>query len=68
MDHMKQFRIKKKLTQRQVAVALGVGQSAVAMWETGKSLPRADKLTDLARLYGCSVDELLQDNLHEKGA
>lgn len=47
------------LTQREAAAALGLHQSAVAMWETGKTAPRAALLPKVAELYGCTVDELL---------
>lgn len=48
-----------KLTQVEVARAIGVDQSSVCLWETGKTMPRAAILSKLAALYGCTVDELL---------
>lgn len=33
-------------------------QAAVAMWETGARMPRADKLPKLAEVLGCSVADL----------
>lgn len=55
------MRIKANLLQQDVADALKINRSTVAKWETGETLPRADKLIDIARLYGCSVDDLLSD-------
>lgn len=55
-----QARQKAGLTQSQVAKALGVDQSAVCLWETGKTFPRATTLSKIAKLYGCTVDELLR--------
>ena len=55
---LKQRRIERGLTQHQVADAMGTGRTAVAMWEAGASMPPAAKLPDLARLLGCTVDEL----------
>lgn len=49
------------LTQREVAEKLGIDQSAVSLWETGKTSPRAAILVKLAELYCCSVDDLLHD-------
>jgi len=46
-------------TQREVAKALGVQPSAVSKWECGLSKPRIEKLPVLAKLYGCTVEELL---------
>lgn len=48
------------LTQKEVAEKMGVDQSAVSFWETGKTSPRAAMLVKLAGLYCCSVDELLK--------
>lgn len=46
------------LSQVEAARRLGVTQGALSQWESGTSLPRADKLPEIARLYGCTVDEL----------
>ncbi|MBO6292735.1 MAG: helix-turn-helix transcriptional regulator [Selenomonas sp.] len=48
-------------TQNEVAKILGVVPSAVSKWERGLAKPRADKLVEIAKLYGCTVDELLVD-------
>lgn len=55
----KKTREQSGLTQKQVADALGVTQSAVSLWETGQSLPRAEMLIKIAKLYGCSISDLL---------
>lgn len=60
--NIKNIREKLGLTQIEVAKALSIRQSAVAAWETGQSLPRAEKLLQLAKLFGCTVDELLKDD------
>lgn len=49
------------LTQREVAEHMGVDQSAVSFWETGKTNPRASLLVKLSELYHCTVDELLKE-------
>ena len=58
--NIKEVREKAGLTQQDLANELGVGQSTVAMWETQKSLPRTDKLPALAKILGCTIDELLK--------
>lgn len=50
------------LLQRQVADALNVSLGTVAMWDTGRNKPRADMLPKIAKLYGCTVDELLRED------
>lgn len=57
--NLKEMRLKANLLQQDVADALKINRSTVAKWETGETLPRADKLMDIAKLYGCSVDDLL---------
>lgn len=49
------------LLQRQVAEVLGVSLGTVAMWDTGKNKPRANMLPRIAKLYGCTVDDLLSE-------
>ena len=58
MNQIKILREKNDLTQEALCKLTGVTQSAVAKWETGESRPRADKLPELARILGCSIDEL----------
>lgn len=56
---LKEMRKRAGLTAREVALAMGVSFQNVYNWEAGSYLPETAKLMDLARLYGCTVDELL---------
>lgn len=60
MNNMARRREAAGLTQGRVADLLGMERSGVAKWETGVALPRADKLPILAKLYGCTIDELFE--------
>lgn len=63
MNVMRERRLRGAIpTQREVAKILGVKESAVSKWERGISKPRADKLPILAKLYGCTIEELLSDD------
>ena len=62
MNRIKKIREKRGLTQKQLSEILMVNQSTVAMWETGKSVPRASNLLKLSNTLNCSVDELLRRN------
>jgi transcriptional regulator with XRE-family HTH domain len=53
------------LTQHELAELLSISQSAVALWESGKSHPRVATLLELSSLYGVTVDELLRKDTHE---
>lgn len=60
MNVMRERRLRGAIpTQSEVARILGVKESAVSKWERGVSKPRADKLPMLAKLYGCTIEELL---------
>lgn len=52
----------KGMTQQELADLLKTTRSTVAMWESGESFPRADKLPQLARILGCTIDDLFRDN------
>lgn len=49
-DRIKQLRKQKGLTQKEMAEAVGVGVSTVAMWESGKRTPSFKLLNDLSDL------------------
>lgn len=51
-----------KMSQAEVAKKIGVDQSTVCLWETGKTKPRASILPIIAALYGVTIDELLSDD------
>ena len=55
---IKQIRESKGMTQNHIGEYLKVNRSTVAMWESGKSKPRADLIPKLAEVLGCSIDEL----------
>lgn len=50
------------LKQAEVANRMGVIRSAVANWELEISLPKSRELPRLARVLGCSIDELFEDD------
>lgn len=49
------------MKQTELAEQMGTVQSTISMWENGTSLPTADKLPKLARVLGCTIDELFDD-------
>jgi len=58
LNKIKTLRENVKLTQVELAIALSVKQASVSRWENGDSMPRADKLPELAKIFGCSIDDL----------
>ena len=59
MSGFKRARERNGMTQQQLANALGLDQSTVCLWETGKTLPRGKMLARVASICNCTVDELL---------
>lgn len=58
---LKDRRLSAKLTQKDVAAALNIKRNAVSMWELGISFPKSTMLPALAKLYGCTIDDLFKD-------
>lgn len=58
----KEARIKAGLSVPQVMKALGVSDAAVYQWETGATKPAISRLPQIAKLYGCSIEELLVES------
>lgn len=62
---LRTLRMKEGLSQGKVAEALGTSQPAIAMWESGDRWPQIPDLLGLARLYHCSVADLVPDLLDD---
>ena len=57
--NLRQARLAKGLTQRQVAAHIGINQNTYSYWETGRSRVDTAALPRLAALFGVSADYLL---------
>ncbi len=53
------LRKQKHLTQGEFAEEVGVTRQAVYKWESGQSYPGALTLLEMKRLFGISIDDLL---------
>lgn len=60
MINLKLARVKKDLTQKQLAALLGVSASTINRIETGKQVLRVDMLNKLADTLEIPVNELLE--------
>lgn len=52
-------RARMKLTQAQVAEAIGTTSAAICLYEQGERVPTLQKLTDIASFYNVSIDYLV---------
>ena len=59
------LRQNKNMTQQQLAAALSVSHQAVSKWETGAALPDVQTLVALTRLFGITIEQLLEGEVLE---
>lgn len=60
MNKIKELREKAKLTQAELADALGVKRVTVSQWERGENKPRIDTLIKMSQLFKVTTDYLLR--------
>ena len=53
-------------TQEQLADILGVSRQSISKWESNITYPETDKLIALGKLFDCSLDYLLKEDVTEK--
>lgn len=58
MNRLKESRLKKGISQKQVALALNVSPPTVSQWEAGLYFPKYEHLMKLAEIYEVSPDYL----------
>lgn len=49
-----------------MAEILGVSRQAVSKWESDVSYPETDKIIQLGKLFDCSLDYLLKDEIEDE--
>ena len=53
-------------TQEQLADILGVSRQSISKWESDIAYPETDKLIKMGKLFECSMDYLLKEDVIEK--
>lgn len=61
MNNFKKARLVAGLTQTELAEMLGVSVVSVHNWESGRNLPKAKRLNDVAIALQTTATELLQE-------
>ena len=59
MLRMRELRKARKMTMKQLGVILGLSESAISLYETGKNEPDIKTLQKTAEFFGVSLDYLL---------
>lgn len=66
VSNLKFLRKQNKLTQDDLAGLLSVNRSAIGSYEEGRAVPRLSVISDLARIFKCTVDMLLHVDLAQQ--
>ena len=56
-------RLNGNMTQEKLADQMGVSRQTVSKWETEEAVPELDKLIELSKLFSCTIDALLKEEL-----
>ncbi|MBE6734292.1 MAG: helix-turn-helix transcriptional regulator [Ruminococcaceae bacterium] len=67
-NRLLQYRKRSGLSQEDLAEKIGVSRQAVSKWERAEASPDTDNLIILAKVYGVSLDDLLNVNPEEDKA
>ena len=58
-ERLKELRMENGLSQRDLARATDLSQSAIVHWENNRRVPGADAIVTLAKFFNVSADYLL---------
>lgn len=61
-NNIKLYRKMRKMTQKELAEALGVTHSSVSAWEIGKNSIDMERLNDICRILDVTLVEILTEN------
>lgn len=65
-EKLSKLRKENNYTQEQLADILGVSRQSVSKWESDIAWPETDKLIKLGKLFDCSMDYLLNEDITQK--
>ena len=64
---LRELRLEKKVTQKEVGDAIGMAESTISLYESGKRQADYETLLKLAEFFDCTLDHLLgRDALYAK--
>lgn len=62
-NKLSKLRRENNYTQEQLAELLGVSRQAISKWESDSAYPETDKLIRISKLFNCSLDYLMKDEV-----
>jgi len=66
-EKISKLRKENNYSQEQLAEILDVSRQSVSKWESDISFPETDKLIQMSKIFNCSIDYLLKDDVDEEG-
>lgn len=64
-EKITKLRKEQNLTQEQFAEILKVSRQSVSKWERGDAFPDTEKLIRIGKIFDCSLDYLLKDEIEQ---
>lgn len=64
-ENIKFYRKQKKMTQSDLAEALGVFSTTISAWEVGRNKPLIDKIEMMAKIFNVTKSELLRETIDD---
>ena len=55
---LKEYRLRSKMTQKELAEKICVSQKAISSWEVGRSEPTMKEVTKLCKVLDCTIEDL----------
>lgn len=65
-EKLSKLRKEYNYTQEQLADILGVSRQSISKWESDIAYPETEKLIELGKLFECSMDYLLKEDITDK--
>ncbi len=57
-------KMRKGMTQEELAEKMGVSRQTVSKWELDATYPEMDKVIELCKLFSCSMDQLVREDIN----
>jgi transcriptional regulator with XRE-family HTH domain len=64
--YLQLLRKKHNFTQDELAKRLDISRQAVSKWETGSAIPDLEVLLKISKLYGITINDILEPNIPTK--
>lgn len=60
-EKLKEIRVQKEKTQKDLADYLNISPQSVSKWENGEALPSLEYLPKIAKFYNCAIDSFFEE-------